>query len=240
MTTAARPAGPLVSVIVPVHDGAPFLSAAIDSALAQDYRPIELIVVDDGSADDSASIARRYPDVRVSRQDHRGVSAARNAGVALATGSLIAFLDADDTWLPGKLARQVELMNQRPDVGWCVTLHRCVLEAGASPPAWLRPDLLERDHVAYLPSAVVVRARVMAEVGPFDPSRRVGEDSDWFFRARDLGIEMAVVGECLLLKRVHAGNLTRHVALSKRELLDVVHRSLQRRRGVAGSGQDAR
>src|SRR5690349_2600271 len=96
---------PLVSVVIPVFDGEAYLAAAIESALAKTYARVEVIVVDDGSTDGSASVAARY-DVRLVRQSNRGVSAACNAGVEAARGELIAFLDADDLWPPERLEIQ--------------------------------------------------------------------------------------------------------------------------------------
>jgi len=97
-----------VSVIIPAYNGAAFLPEAIDSVLAQDYEPLEILVVDDGSTDDTHDVLRPYaPRIRYFYQENRGPSAARNLGIERARGDLIAFLDADDRWLPGKLAAQV-------------------------------------------------------------------------------------------------------------------------------------
>src|SRR5687768_9695612 len=106
---------PLVSVIVPVHQGERYLGEAVESVLAQTYAPIELIVVDDGSTDRSADIARGFgPVVRYVYQVNAGQSAARNHGVRLARGPLLAFLDDDDSWSPGKLALQVAALASDP------------------------------------------------------------------------------------------------------------------------------
>lgn len=105
---------PLISVMIGVYNGAAYLGEAIDSVLAQDYRPLELIVVDDGSDDGSGDVARQYPEVRCVSQERRGAGAARNAGVELAGGDFFAFLDADDRFTPGKLARQMEALAADP------------------------------------------------------------------------------------------------------------------------------
>src|SRR3954452_15003770 len=98
---------PLVSAIIPAHNAERFLAAAIDSVLAQTYQPIECIVVDDGSTDGTPAVARSYGDrIRLIPQEQRGVSAARNRGAAEARGELLAFLDADDRWLPERVERQ--------------------------------------------------------------------------------------------------------------------------------------
>ena len=107
---------PLVDVILPAYNGSSVIRKALDSALAQDV-PLRVIVVDDGSTDDSAEIARSYgPRVTVIRQANRGVSGARNTGLAAATAPYVALLDQDDIWQPGKLARQVKLIEAYPEV----------------------------------------------------------------------------------------------------------------------------
>jgi glycosyltransferase involved in cell wall biosynthesis len=221
---------PLVSVIVPVYQGAAFLERALDSVRAQTYQPLETMVIDDGSTDDSAALAARREDVRCIRQAHGGVSTARNTGVAAARGVFIAFLDADDEWMPGKLARQVALLQAEPDVAFCFTEIRHILAPGIARPAWTRPEQFERDHVGYLPSSVVIRAEVLRRVGPFDVAREVGEDTDWFFRAKDLGLRSAVVPERLVLKYVHGANLSSRAVDPQRAILEMVRRSLQSQR----------
>ena len=113
-------APPLVSCIVPCFNGARYLGEAIDSILAQTHRPIEVIVVDDGSTDDSARVARRYGDaVRYHYRENGGPGAACNTGVELATAEVVAF-QQDDLWLPDKTRRQLDELEASPDLGYCV------------------------------------------------------------------------------------------------------------------------
>src|SRR4051812_40148654 len=111
---------PLISCITPVFNGRRFIGAMIESVLAQTHRPLELIIVDDGSTDRTAAIiqsyAQRHPEVRYLHQDNTGPPAARNLGVSAATGEFIAFLDSDDTWFPEKLTRQLARLVERPDI----------------------------------------------------------------------------------------------------------------------------
>lgn len=119
---AASEARPLVSVIVPTYNCAAYLPEALDSALAQDYQPLEIIVCDDGSTDDTPAVLARYEGrITVIHGEHRGVSAARNKMLAVARGRLIAPLDADDVWLPGKIAAQVALLLSRPEASFVHT-----------------------------------------------------------------------------------------------------------------------
>jgi glycosyltransferase involved in cell wall biosynthesis len=153
-------ASPLISVVVRVRDGARFPANAIASVLAQTYRPLEVIVVDDGSTDESAAIARAFSDVRVIGQGPQGVAAARNTGVQASRGELIAFLDADDTWLPGKLVAQARYLSEHPRAGYVLCRMKNVLEEGVMPPPWLNPFHLTSDPVAHSLCAMLAgRAR---------------------------------------------------------------------------------
>jgi glycosyltransferase involved in cell wall biosynthesis len=145
----------LVSVVVPVFAGERFLGDALDSVAAQTYPRTETIVVDDGSPDGSAQIAAARPGVRVLRERHRGVAAARNAGVSAVRGELIAFLDQDDEWQPHKLARQTAVLAERPEL------------AIACDSDWLTRA---RDHglASEMLADVLVRWRVHGANGSYD------------------------------------------------------------------------
>jgi GT2 family glycosyltransferase len=129
------PTGPgepgLVSVVIPSYNRAHLIGETIESVLAQTYRPVEIIVVDDGSRDDTRAVVQRYgPEVRYLYQSNAGVSAARNTGLAAARGEFIALLDSDDIWLPWKLAAQVALLRRYADVGMVWTDMRAIDEGG--------------------------------------------------------------------------------------------------------------
>ena len=108
---------PLVSVVVPVFNGARFLGECLESLLAQDYPAVEIIVVDDGSSDGSADLADGFAGIRVLRRPHEGLPRTRNAGIRAASGSLIGFCDADDTWKPEKARVQVDYLAAHPACG---------------------------------------------------------------------------------------------------------------------------
>lgn len=221
----------LVSVVLPVYNGDRWLAEAIDSVLGQTYRPLELIVVDDGSSDGSSGILVRSPQVISIHQANAGCAVARNRGIAAARGAFIAFIDQDDRWTPGKLAIQVEHLRTHPELGYVLGRQRTFLEPGFSKPSWLVAALLDRPHAGYLPGTLLVRRTTLDEVGHFDPSLRIGSDTDWFLRARDAGVGMAVVDAIVLEKRVHDANLSADPASSD-ELLRMMHASLRRRRAA--------
>ena len=178
-----------VSVIIPTFNRADMLGAAVESALAQRYRPLEVLVVDDGSSDDTARVLARFGDsIRTLRQPNRGCAAARNRGLAAARGEFIAFLDSDDRFLPGKLERQVATLNRHPEADFCYSPfqvyydHRPRLQVLSAPQA--RGDF-ERLRAEYFLdptlscTTLLIRRRVFDELAGFDESRRLNEDGEF-------------------------------------------------------------
>jgi glycosyltransferase involved in cell wall biosynthesis len=198
----------LVSVIVPVYNGERFLAEALNSIFAQDYRPIEVIVVDDGSDDRTAEIARDFADIRCLRQSNQGLAAARNAGIREAHGEFIAFLDADDLMLPNKLTVQMQYLLDHPEVGCVLCRQKPLWEPDTPIPAWLRPDRVFGDPGGVIPPSALVRRVSIQRAGGFDPTYRVAEGMEWLGRLRDAGVRIAVVPEVLMLRRIHDSNLT--------------------------------
>ena len=221
---------PLVSVIIPVYNGACYLRAALESVFAQTYRSFEVIVVDDGSLDDSGNIAQSFPEVHYIRQENQGVAAARNTAIAVARGEYFAFLDQDDLWTPDKLRLQIGHLLSLPDLGYTLTRQQFFLEPGATLPAWFRKELLSSVHTGWVLGTLVVRRTVFEQVGNFATGYSAANDSDWFFRAKAAGIPMAVVPELLLLKRIHGANDSGRSKEILSELLKVVKDSLDRQR----------
>ncbi len=182
----------LVSTVIPVFNAASFIARAVDSVLAQTYPNVEIIVVNDGSTDDTGAHLLAYGHrIRVIEQENAGLSAARNAGIRATRGDLVAFLDADDWWLPSKLERQVALLDANPRLGFCSTCARVVDGAGNDVNVWGCPnidgDLLHTIFAqnAAVPgsgSGVVVRRALLDRVGPFDVELRSLEDIDMWLR----------------------------------------------------------
>lgn len=218
---------PLVSVVVPVHEGERFLGAALDSVLAQDYEPLELIVVDDGSRRRAAHIAHARG-AHYLEQANRGPAAARNAGIEASRGSLLAFLDQDDVWAPATLPTRVDALTARPGIGYVLGLMQVFQEAGAPWPHWLDRSWLTEPRVGYCPGTLLVRREALAEVGLFDAGYRSFSDGEWLVRARRAGIEGYVVPEVVLRYRVHEANQSHDRALFRTELV----RALRQRRPV--------
>ena len=220
----------LVSVIIPVYNGARYLRAALESVFAQTYRSFEVIVVDDGSVDDSGVIAQGFPDVRYIHQANQGVAVARNNGIEAARGDFFAFLDQDDLWTPEKLRLQIAYMLNHPELGYTLTQQKFFLDPGATLPAWFRKDLFDSIHTGWVLGTLVVRRTAFEQIGNFATGYSAASDGDWFFRAKASGIPMAVVPELLLLKRIHGANESAHAKEILSELRKVVKSSLDRQR----------
>lgn len=224
---------PLISAIVTCYNREHYLGEAIDSILAQDLADIEIVLVDDGSTDGSAAIARAYGSrLRYLYQDNRGASAAKNAGVAAARGSYLAFLDSDDRWTADKLRTQVAYLREASDTDLLYAHGR----------QFLSPELSERDRErlhcppepmpAPISGTLMLTPQTFRRVGPFRTDLVVGIDVEWHLRGRALGLSIHTLPEVLLHRRIHAGNsaLTersrraQHIGILK-DHLDRVRRS---------------
>ena len=191
---------PLISVVIPAYNAEQFIADALLSIKEQDYAPIEILVVDDGSCDNTADIVRQTaPKARLIQQKNAGASAARNTGMRHATGEYICFLDADDGWFPGKLRAQVDYLAEHLEVGvvyheWLVwkpdtdgTFHSPAIpivppsgSIQAEHSGWLY-CLLLLDSIVHT-STVMLRRQVLNEIGYFDTALEIGEDYDYWIR----------------------------------------------------------
>jgi glycosyltransferase involved in cell wall biosynthesis len=234
MTMRQDPASLDVSVVIPTRGRARLLASTLGTVLWQRDVDFEVVVVDDGSGDDTAEVVAALDDARVRLVRHastRGVSAARNTGVLETRGRWIAFLDDDDLWAPDKLARQLGAA-RGTGRSWVyageVSVDERLRVVGGGPP--VPPErvveLLERHNaVPAGASNVMVRADVLARAGPFDTSLRNNEDWDMWIRLARLGAP-AWVRRPLVALRVHGGNASRNMDRMLREL-DVIERRHQ-------------
>lgn len=219
----------LVSVVIPAYNVGRHIAEAIDSVLAQDYPEVELIVVDDGSTDDTAAVvSSRYPQLTLIRKPNGGAATARNAGIRAARGEFVAFLDADDVWLAGKLRAQVDHLRAHPDVGMCCTgFAQWVSDASGvfpdpasviSDQAGIAPDAIDRDQSGWVyhklllrnfvwTTTVMMRRALIDKVGLYDESFRLGQDYEYFLRAAR-ATEIHRLARAYALYRQHAGSAT--------------------------------
>jgi glycosyltransferase involved in cell wall biosynthesis len=228
---------PLVSVVIPCFNQAHFLAEAVDSALGQVYPRIEVVAVDDGSSDNSYEVAGREAGVRRVRQPNRGVAAARNLGLAEASGNFLVFLDADDRLLPDAVRIGVEALLKRPQVAFVAGMSRDIGSDGRELGDRRQP-LVTQDHYLRLledcyiwsGSSIVYRRSALEDVNGFDESLFAGDDYDLYLRiafAHPIYCHEAVVTEY----RRHGSNTTRDSAVVLTSQLDVLRRQRSRLRG---------
>jgi glycosyltransferase involved in cell wall biosynthesis len=223
---------PLISCIVPVFNGERYLGEALESILKQTYRPLEIIVADDGSTDGTATLVASYGDqVRYVFQPNAGVAAACNLGVRASFGEFVAFLAADDLWHPEKLALQMLQFQDRPELDVCVThMQNFWIPELRAEEERFRNHRLTRPWPGYLPQALLARRIVFDAVGLFDTTLRYEDAKDWFLRAAEHGTVMELLSDVLVYRRLHRANISRHKAFaSSGELLQIVKASLNRR-----------
>lgn len=203
---------PRISCIVPVYNQSRYITAALDSIFEQTLPVDEVIVVDDGSSDDVACVVADYPrELVFFSQANQGPAAARNAAIKRATGDWLAFLDADDLWHPDKLALQWAAFQQDPEIDYCLAHKRNFWEASmADEESRLRREEhpMVRDVPAYTFQAMMIKKETFTRIGYLDESLRVGEDTDWFVRAEDLGFRREVLPQVLFQRRLHETNIS--------------------------------
>lgn len=215
---------------MPVYNRERYLAEAIESWLAQSYRPLEIVVVDDGSTDGSADVARRYgPTVRYEFQPHGGIASARNRTLALARGEYLAFLDSDDLWEEGQLSVQMEVLRSRPDLdllfGHVTEFISPELDQETAGKLFCR----EQPMPSMGPGAII-KAETFRRVGQFRSQGDVGEFMDWHLRARELGVSSLMLPQVVIRRRLHASNQSRAQSSSRLDYVRILRASLDRRR----------
>jgi glycosyltransferase involved in cell wall biosynthesis len=227
--------------MIGAYNAAPYLGEAIESALGQDYEPLELIVVDDGSTDGTGDVARSFPQVRVIQQENGGNGSARNRAVENASGELYAFLDADDRFTPGKLNLQKAALDADPGLDMVFGHVREFFspELDEETKASLRPPAPEPMPWT-APNLMLIRRESFERVGPFTTAVRVGVTVDWFARAQEAGLRHTILPEVVLERRLHTQNNGLRESASRSQYLEVIRQAMERRRAAeAASAEDA-
>jgi glycosyltransferase involved in cell wall biosynthesis len=205
----------LISCIIPVFNGERFLAEALDSILAQTYRPLEIIVADDGSTDGTAEVAASYGDrVAYLRQAKMGAGQAKNMGLDAAQGEYIAFLDADDLWHPSKLTKQMARLKQRPEIDLCFTRYQNF---------WV-PELAEekrryQEHPFAQPTSAWSLCTLVSHRSTFDMFGRFAEgieggyeSTQWVLRAAGRGAVIEILSDVMMYRRIHQRNQSRELS----------------------------
>ena len=233
MEKAAVSPAPILTVIIPVFNRERLIVAAVENVLSQGCHHCEIIVVDDGSTDETASRARIHPKVRVLSQANAGPAAARNLGIAEAYGEYIAFLDSDDLWAPGMLMQLLDELEGNPESDVAMGLPQLaqIKENGEDYDIFGDPDAAFTRSI----SGTVFRRSAFLRVGLFDPDLRFGEDLDWFLRAQGHDIGISRLNTISVIFRRHDGNMTKGKNMVDLNLLRVFKKTLDRKRSASTS-----
>ncbi len=228
---------PLISCIVPVFNGERYIAEALDSILAQSYRPIEIVVADDGSTDGTHDLVATYGElVRFESQPTSGPAATRNFGLRQAKGEFVAFLDPDDLWHPEKLALQMTRFENRKDLDVCVTHAELLWSEELQREAeYYKNHPRGRVVPGYATTTLLARKTLMEQIGPFCTDLWLSDATEWFLRAREQGITIELMPQALTYHRMHTTNLTRRKPddVCRDEWLGLIKNVLDRRRQTA-------
>jgi len=198
---------PLISVILPVFNGGKYLAEAIESVLNQSYRPLDFIVVDDGSTDNTAKVAASFgSSVRYTYQKNAGTGAARNKGVEAAHGDFFAFVDADDLWTENKLAVQMNTFSDNPEIEAVFGHVKQFLSPDLDEESKKRLSCPAEIMPGELPYTMLIKREAFFRVGLFEENWHVGQDVSWILRARERGIRTIMLPDLIYSRRLHKNN----------------------------------
>jgi len=221
-----------ISVIIPVFNCEKYLGEAIQSVIDQTYQLYEIIVVNDGSTDKSSSVAKSFSiNVKLFNKDNGGTATAINYGVKRSKGNFLAFLDADDIWLPEKLEKQAKYLIDHPDVD-CVYCNAI---------QFISPELDEVEKVklecptnpmpATTAPAIMIRKESFKKVGSLNEGLYIGEFMDWYIRSQDAGLNQYILEDVLVKRRLHIANKSRtNIEDKRRAVLKIAHAAVVKRR----------
>ncbi len=222
----------IISVLIPTYNAERYLSETIESVLSQKSWPLEIIVVDDGSTDQSAEVATSFGEtVRCVRRPHMGLAATRNAAMAVACGEYFLHLDADDLLTTNSIELRMQAFASDPSLDGVVGRFTCFYSPELDDEQCARFKLPAGAQQGHLAGASIMRAAVFTRLGGLDESLDTSADLDWFIRAREAGIQLLSVPDIVYHRRIHGSNMSltmKQVAVNNH--LQVLKRSLDRRR----------
>ena len=216
-----------ISVIIPTYNSAAYIEEAIDSVLRQTINVDEIIVIDDGSTDHTRQLLQAY-NITYKYQNNAGAASARNKGIALSKGDILVFLDADDVWVPTKIAEQLSVLKERVDIDM-VFGH---IEQFISPdtPSEIRKKIFcpTTPQKGFLPTTLMIRKNSLERVGGFNTSLTIDEFIDWYGVAKDRGITHYLLSSVVARRRLHANNSS--TLNNRQDYLNILKRRLDKKR----------
>jgi glycosyltransferase involved in cell wall biosynthesis len=220
-----------ITVILPVYNGEKYVTQALESILSQTHRPQEIIIIDDGSTDGTAAVAKGFGDTaQYHYQPNQGAGAARNNGVTLAQGDFLAFLDADDLWVEDKLARQRQAFTTDPDLdivfGHVQQFHSPELPDAVKQQIKIPAEIMSGQHVG----AMLIKREAFLTVGLFRIDWEIGEFIDWYARAEELELKRLMLPDVVMKRRLHKASQGTYKRKHQKEYVRVLKAALDRRR----------
>lgn len=228
----------LLSVIIPTFNAEAYLAETLASVLRQNWAPLEILVVDDGSSDRSIAVAESFGSrIRIIACPHRGLAATRNSGITAARGEFLLHLDADDLLTPDSISVRMEALLAEPELDMVVGKLECFVSPEIPAEASARYVLPPEPQPGHLPGAAIIRASTFVKFGLLNEDFVVNADLDWSVRVKDEGAHIRHLDEVVVKRRIHGNNLT---IARKRELdttrLKILRASLARRRSAGKNG----
>lgn len=225
---------PLISVIIPIYNGSKYIEETLQSIAEQTYPAIEVVIIDDGSTDNTAEIVKKH-DVTYVYQENKGVSAALNLGVEVAKGDYIASIDADDLWDKNKSTKQMELFQADADLD----IAFCHLEQFICPkvdPTEMKLYIPENVKVleGYSSITMLAKSSVFQRVGLFNTAFSFGDFVEWYSRAKDAGIKSIMHPDIMAYRRIHKSNVGHNTTDARQDYMEIVKARLKRLREQKG------
>ena len=222
-----------ISVIIPVYNCDRYLGEAIESVLKQTYQPSEIIIIDDGSTDKSAEVAKSFGDlIKYELQENGGAATARNRGTELATGDYFAFLDADDLWTENKLKLQIEAFNKNPQLdmvfGYVEQFHSPELPDNIKSKIYCPSGSMKGHHVG----TMMIKRDALFRIGKFDENLNIADFIDWYLKATQAGLQSFMLPEVLLKRRLHDTNMSIRQRDFRKNYVRILKAHLDRRRAA--------
>jgi glycosyltransferase involved in cell wall biosynthesis len=227
-----------ISVVIPAYNAEKYLAEALESVWAQTRQPFEVVAIDDGSTDGTAAVLEANADrIRTMRQENQGICAARNAGIAMAEGDVIAFLDSDDLWPEESLEARAAVLEADPDLDGVVGVVEQFLCPRISEDQKDQYVVPPESRVGRLAGAMLLRRRAFDKAGMFNPAVSMGDTMDWVLRADAAGVTMKPLDTLVLRRRIHGSNFTVKQKPDQAGYLKILKAHLDRQRQARGAGQ---
>ena len=220
-----------VSVLIPAYNAGRYVSECLESVFRQTFPPAELIVINDGSTDDTLDRLLTYADrISLHNRENRGVCQTLNEAIDYASGQWVAFLDADDHWAPDKLARQVDFLQQNADLDACFGHIQQFVSPDLPPDIQAGIACQNSPQPGWLKTTLLIRREAFSQTGLFNPTYKTGDFVEWFSRAKHMGLRFTMLPDLVAYRRLHRSGLasqTQH----HHEFAHILKAHLDRRRG---------